>query len=1052
MVGRFSIPDDSSDEDGVAETWSGRPSTQSILAAVLAQRVARTLRTQHVDRGKLPKSAFRGKGKTGAVELARARRFLFVAAFAPEYFCIRARRTGRKPDDRWVAPRATQQEWAERNRQVVAQRRQGLVVAASAWAPGPYDEPLWRTHRLGKSGGATRTISIPHPGLRAAQIGILRMLAEQFKSESGGKDRSSFGMLRGSGSIVNNALCHQDARVVASFDLADCFDRIGFEAIFRLFLHRPWGSVITFPENVPGGNLPGLGFVPAGKYEIDSAAATFLASLVTRGRRLPQGAPTSPAIADCVLRELDSAIRRDLQDAGLGQCRYSRYFDDLTFSMTKGALPAARLSQRRFEGLIANLVGSAALRLGYSINQSKSRMMDGRNGVLITGVMVKGRELGIPGSRRKRIRAICHRASTGGLSSIEATPASSLDWNEIRAIRNRFLPQTQREDATRWRRVLSQAKSETWPKSGSEDKFASFLQAFKEQETREAGREPLPAWDGKGRGAGPCDQVSIDYAELPEGVRDRALPDPAMDGEMPSDIAGFLGRVPADWLRVRVIVETGGEEVEIRQRFGRAAWNDLEVVLESNAPPDQILTSIGRDYAVLRVRSNDATRVTMGIHDSVGIVPSILAAASEARLHLIGADRLLRGHLAAVAQIPEEVRSPGARKLIAELDAALRQGWDCELAKPKIFRDAGEVILSINEKTAAQKHKEAAAKRSADMHERAIAYWRKSIGEDAEVYIGRIETIVGPERGADLEEWFEALKEILYLPGLRGVLPSRSWPSSDGGPSDRETPLGLAAFALEVLNGERRGVYGSDDLIRMFPNLGEDSDETDWHAVRQGLRHLSAIQSTNPSGSSLPPVQVNERLPWALEQFLLSHESLVKSGIVVPPMPMQSRDQLRELVSLKAGTTRALAGMARLIWESTITKQRKVANGSATGAQKFELSQSLTNDFLGALPKFLAKTWQEWIRELRNMDAHENHQVAAYLNEHSMPSLMKLRKASMHMIGRSDSPKLPDGNEASSELLDDLFSATEAQELACQLLGCAAMSFRSIEDARSTSS
>ncbi len=435
MVGRFSFSDEPIDGHEDAESWPDRPSTRSILAAVLAQRVARTLRTQRVDRGQLPKSALRGKGKTSDVELARARRFLFVAAFAPEYFHARARRTGRKPDDRWVASEAIQEEWKARNEQVMAQRRNGLRVAASAWAPGPYDEPLWRTHRLGKSGGSTRTISIPHPGLRAAQIGILRMLATQFKSDSGGKSNSSFGMLRGSGSIVDNALCHQDARVVASFDLANCFDRIGFEEVFGLFLHRPWGSVVAFPRSVSGGNLPGLGFVPAGKYEIDSAAATFLASLVTRGRRLPQGAPTSPAIADCVLRELDSAIRHALQDSGLGQCRYSRYFDDLTFSMTKGALSAARLSQRRFEGLVAKLVDSTALRLGYSINQSKSRMVDGRNGALITGVMVKGRELGIPGNRRKRIRAICHRASTGGLSSIEATPAKSLDWNEIRTIR-----------------------------------------------------------------------------------------------------------------------------------------------------------------------------------------------------------------------------------------------------------------------------------------------------------------------------------------------------------------------------------------------------------------------------------------------------------------------------------------------------------------------------------------------------------------------------------------------------------------------------------------
>ena len=97
-------------------------------------------------------------------------------------------------------------------------------------------------------------------------------------------------------------------------------------------------------------------------------------------RHLPQGAPTSPALANL------AAIRLDRRLSGLAAaagCAYTRYADDLTFS---GGDDLARSRKR-----LASVVAGIADEEGFALNHRKTRFM--RRGVRqhVTGVVVNVR-------------------------------------------------------------------------------------------------------------------------------------------------------------------------------------------------------------------------------------------------------------------------------------------------------------------------------------------------------------------------------------------------------------------------------------------------------------------------------------------------------------------------------------------------------------------------------------------------------------------------------------------------------------------------------------
>lgn len=99
-------------------------------------------------------------------------------------------------------------------------------------------------------------------------------------------------------SILDNVTPHLSQPVVVAVDIRNCFPSIGNKQVFDAFRES-------------------LGF--------SGVVASLLTRLTTFQRRLPQGAPSSPIIANLVLQPL----HRELLAFGL---RWTMYIDDITVS------------------------------------------------------------------------------------------------------------------------------------------------------------------------------------------------------------------------------------------------------------------------------------------------------------------------------------------------------------------------------------------------------------------------------------------------------------------------------------------------------------------------------------------------------------------------------------------------------------------------------------------------------------------------------------------------------------------------------------------------
>jgi len=245
--------------------------------------------------------------------------------------------------------------------------------------------------QIRKRAGGARRISAPQTALKSLQRKLNQVLQAVYVA------RDCVHGFVNERSIVTNARPHVRQKHILNIDLADFFPSINFGRVRGVFMARPY----RLPANV----------------------ATILAQICCHHNELPQGAPTSPIVANMICSKLDNELRRLSQSC---RCVYTRYADDLSFSTSLSAFPAelasvdgkeVRLSVRLREIIHGN---------GFAINPNKVRLVDRRHKQEVTGLVVN-RHANVHRSLVRQIRAMLHAWGKHGLEAAEGEFAAKYD-------------------------------------------------------------------------------------------------------------------------------------------------------------------------------------------------------------------------------------------------------------------------------------------------------------------------------------------------------------------------------------------------------------------------------------------------------------------------------------------------------------------------------------------------------------------------------------------------------------------------------------------------
>lgn len=225
----------------------------------------------------------------------------------------------------------------------------------------------WQPRRRGRF----RLIESPKPNLKAIQRRLLHEILDRIPPHP------VVHGFRPGHSILSYAAPHVGRRIVLRFDLRDFFPSVRAARIHALF------RTAGYPDEV-ARCLVGLCTtrVPLDVWENRPQPGEADAPLGDRlrGRHLPQGAPTSPALANLCAYRLDMRLHGLAESLG---AVYTRYADDLAFS--GGEL--LERSARRFQVAVAVIAAEE----GFGLHFQKSRFM--RQGVCqqLAGIVVNKR-------------------------------------------------------------------------------------------------------------------------------------------------------------------------------------------------------------------------------------------------------------------------------------------------------------------------------------------------------------------------------------------------------------------------------------------------------------------------------------------------------------------------------------------------------------------------------------------------------------------------------------------------------------------------------------
>jgi len=199
---------------------------------------------------------------------------------------------------------------------------------------------FYRTFQIPKKrNNEFRLIKEPLPNLKFIQRWILDNILNQLEPSPYTK------AFRKGYSIKDNAKFHIGQKKLLSLDIKSYFDSINYKMVYTFFRSLKYSKSV----------------------------AVMLSNICTLNDSLPQGAPTSPMLANLITKRLD---KRLAGYANKNNLRYTRYADDITISGDFN------------EGPVIRVVKSILNTEGFKINDNKTRIRKRNQQQEVTGIVV----------------------------------------------------------------------------------------------------------------------------------------------------------------------------------------------------------------------------------------------------------------------------------------------------------------------------------------------------------------------------------------------------------------------------------------------------------------------------------------------------------------------------------------------------------------------------------------------------------------------------------------------------------------------------------------
>ncbi|WP_159807493.1 reverse transcriptase family protein [Litoreibacter roseus] len=230
-----------------------------------------------------------------------------------------------------------------------------------------------------KSSGGLRLIEAPKPRLKSLQRLINHRILAKVPTHP-----DSFGFVRGR-NCIGAAQRHAGEEVVIGLDLKNYFSSLRYGRVYAFFRH------LGYPVSVAHG-LSGICTIVTPSRIRQRMPYEQRQTLMEP--HLPQGAPSSPALANLLTYRLDRRLAGLARSLG---ANYTRYADDLTFSGDSGVRDA-----------VLTTVPEIVEEEGFRIRTGKTRIMPCYRRQMVLGIVVN-ETINISRKEFDRLKAIIHQ-------------------------------------------------------------------------------------------------------------------------------------------------------------------------------------------------------------------------------------------------------------------------------------------------------------------------------------------------------------------------------------------------------------------------------------------------------------------------------------------------------------------------------------------------------------------------------------------------------------------------------------------------------------------